>query len=101
MASCPGSMKFIHINPPLINEDKNTILNDNFEEAEHFNNYFSNISSMNLDNAPELDPSEILLHNQNHISSTTVTREDVNNQIKPLYVTKAYGHDGLSPYFIK
>ena len=85
--------------PPLVHDDK--ILYSDIDKCEAFNNYFNSISSLNVEEEPELDFLTILLNHELELNHINVTEEDVRDQIKILNTKKAYGCDNVSPYVLK
>ena len=98
LKNCMGITNMSSEIPPLKVND-NIFTNDK-DKAEVFNNYFTKICDLNLENAPDLDMNNAK-HQGNILENIEITNQDVIDQLKNLDVTKAYGLDNISPRFLK
>lgn len=85
--------------PPMLSEGNNLIVSD-IEKASAFNAFFAKASA--------LDDSEALLPQNcepyigiSTLSEIKVTEQDVKDQLHILDANKSYGHDNISPVFLK
>ncbi len=83
--------------PPL--EVGGKIITDNRQKAEVFNDFFTQVSSLDDENA-EL-PQDFINDVVNRLDEIVVTEQDVHDQLKILDTNKAYGPDGIPPRLLK
>ena len=85
--------------PPIVLDD-NTILTNDLDKAEAFNNFFTSASKLDTSKASlpvDSDP----LPGITFLNTIVITTEDVYDQIKNLDTEKGYGPDKISPKMLK
>ena len=85
--------------PSLVTNDGN-LLNDDFQKASAFNNFFAEASSLD-DSLASLPLDASTLDGISTLDNIIVTEQEVKDQLQILNTKKSYGHDGLSPMFLK
>ena len=65
--------------PPILNN--NSLINEDIQKAELFNDYFSSVTNMDLDNAPNISLDEIHLPDNVTLNNIIISEEEVLDQL--------------------
>ena len=84
--------------PPL--HHNNIIISDEMEKTNIFNEFFTNVTKLNVLNTHDLNIETIIPIGET-LNDIKVTEEDVLDQLKILDINKAFGLDKISPRFLK
>lgn len=83
--------------PPLQKLDE--VITDDKDKADLFNDFFLKASS--IDDSQAAIPDNAITNIGPFLEKITVTYDDVKDQVETLKCNKAYGHDEVSPIFLK